>query len=373
MSFKTYLFHNGDYNKRSPIAFKECMALKAEELAWIFHVEAPYNRKNTGIYLMTDALRKNVKAECIPRHFNFTEKADSVVTNILHRIGSTLEIDFAYWDRILQYVDKIIPLSLGFAFDKNGEIAQLSNDLVNFLKILSERAEIGVRGEYDADALNKCGIRNVRVIGCPSLHYHMDRDFKILKSVDPIKKIHINFSTDFGNLGISQKDFLRQHMPFMWYFLDIFDKNSYELDFSLQKPPFTEASDIGTILLSYGEVQRLFEGCGKYFFSVKDWIKGISGNDFSIGTRFHGNIAAILAGVPTLMINIDKRMKELNSYYKIPSIDINEFDPSKPIEYYYELADYSEFNKNFALTHDNYVDYCHKNSVELKCKNDVKR
>jgi len=365
MAFKTYLFHNGDYEKRSPLTFKECMALKAGELAYIFHIEAPYNRRNTGTYLMTDSLRKTIKAECIPRFFEFTGHADSVVTNILHRIGSTLEIDFPYWDNILKHVDKVIPLSLGFAFDKNRGIAPLSDDLVRFLKILSERVELGVRGEYDADTLNKCGIKNARVIGCPSLHYHLNRDFKVIKNTDSVKKVHINFSTDFGNLGLSQKDFFHQHMPFMWYVLNIFDRKSYELDFSLQKPPFTEASDIGTILLSYGEVDRLFMECGRYYFSVKDWIEGIRENDFSIGTRFHGNIAAILAGVPTLMINIDKRMKELNSYYKIPSIDIEDFDPNKPIEYYYELADYSEFNKNFASTYDDYVDYCRKNGVEL--------
>jgi hypothetical protein len=364
-NFKTYLFHNGEYEKQQPITFKECMALSGGELARIFHIEAPYNRRNTGTYLMTDSLRKTVKAKYIPRFYEFSEHADSVVTNILHRIGSGLKIDFHYWDKIFKYVDRVIPLSLGFAFDKNGEIAPLDNGLVKFLKILSERAEIGVRGEYDADTLSKYGIKNVRIIGCPSLHYHLDENFKINKNNIPIEKVHMNFSTDFGNLGISQKDFFDQHTPFLWYFLNMYDEKSYELDFSLQKPPFTEVSDIGTILLSYGEVERLFVECGKYYFSVKDWVEGIKKNNFSIGTRFHGNIAAILAGVPTLMINIDKRMEEMNNYYKIPSINIKEFDPRKPIEYYYDLADYTEFNKNFALTHDNYVDYCRRNRVEL--------
>ena len=84
-----------------------------------------------------------------------------------------------------------------------------------------------------------------------------------------------------------------------------------------------------------------------------------------MGTRFHGNIASILAGVPTLMINVDKRMKGMNYYYKIPQIDVKQFDFDKPIEYYRELADYSEFNKNYAKVYDNFVDYCEMNGVKL--------
>ena len=124
--------------------------------------------------------------------------------------------------------------------------------------------------------------------------------------------------------------------------------------------------DMHGILLSYGEVHPFYKDCGRYFYSAEDWIKGLRKDDFSMGSRFHGNVAAILAGIPTLMVNVDQRMKGMNDFYKIPSIDIKEFDLEKPLEYYRELADYSYFNENYAAVYDNFVDYCEKSGVRLR-------
>jgi hypothetical protein len=326
----------------------------------------PNGNRNTGTYLMTDTLAKIIDAdEFIPRFHNFETRADTVVTNILHRIGTNLKVDLPYWENILNHADRVIPLSLGFAFDK-GKIAPLDRGLEKLLRMLAERAEIGVRGEYDADYLNGYGIKNVRIIGCPSMFYHLNREFTVNSNVNDLQRINFNFSTDFANLGISQKDAVEIHWPLLRYFIDAFEQKLFSIDFTLQKPPFAEVCDIHSILLSYGEVHHFYSACGRYFYSAKDWIEGMRNNDFSIGTRFHGNIAAILARVPALMINLDKRMEEMNKFYKIPAIDISDFDNRKPIEYYGELADYSEFNKCYGKVYDNFVNYCEKNGVKLK-------
>jgi hypothetical protein len=362
---KVLLFHN---NAKSlpPRTYKFRLNQSTEAVIRETVITNPYGNRNTGTYLMTDTLKKIVDAdELIPRFYEFTEHVDTVVTNILHRIGANLKVDIPYWENILSHCDRVIPLSLGFAFN-DGEVAPLDRSLLDLLTRFAERAELGVRSEYDAEILNAYHIKNVRVIGCPSLHYHMDRDFKVNDSVREVKSVNFNFTTDFANLGISQKDAVDIHWPLLLTFIRRHEKNLFNIDFTMQKPPFAEICDIHSILLSYGEVHQFYSDCGRYFYSVRDWIDGIKEkNDFSIGTRFHGNIAAILAGVPTLMINVDKRMKGMNDYYKIPSIDIGEFDYRKPIEYYRELADYSEFNRNYSEIYDDFVDYCNKNGVTL--------
>lgn len=359
-----YLFHN-DYVPPPPHRYKDFLSLSLEDVLHKTMLKYPYGLRNTGTYMMTDTLRKTIDADkIIPRFYEFNEPVETVVTNILHRIGSNVKVDIPYWKNILKWAKKVVPLSLGFAFCGN-EIAPLDKELVWLLKMLAERNELGVRGEYDADALNKVGIKNVRIIGCPSLYYHMNRDFCIDTSKTEVNSINLNFSTDFGNLGISQRYAVDVHWPFLKYFIDLWEKGDIHLDFTMQKPPFAEAVDIHSILLSYGEVHPFYTACGRYYYSAKDFIDGISKNHFSIGTRFHGNIAAILAGVPTLMVNIDKRMEEMNRFYHIPSINISEFDCTKPIEYYRELADYSEFNKYYAGTFDNYVNYCEENGIKL--------
>jgi hypothetical protein len=318
---------------------------------------------------MTDSLVKNLDAKLIRRHHDFSEDRDahSVVTNILHCVASFYEVDWPYWEKILKYPVKIVPMSAGFMYNgENGGYPQpLSSDIVRLFSMIAERNEIGVRGEVDAEILAEHGIKNVRVIGCPSLFYHMNRDFTVNDGSRKVEKINFNFSTDFANLNISQKYFLHVHMNLFWYAVNMFRSRKASIDFTLQKALTWEISDVSRII-NYDEARDFFEECGRFFFSVKDWIEALKQNDFCIGTRFHGNVAGVLAQIPTLMINIDLRMKNLCRYHDIPSIDIADFDPDMPIGYYRDLADYSEFNKNYTKTYDNFVDYCNKNQVALK-------
>ena len=362
---KLLLFHN-NAPSTPPRTYKSFMRDTVESVIQNVVIHNSYGNRNTGTYLMTDTLRKIVKAdELIPRFYQFSEHVDTVVTNILHRISANLKVDIPYWENILKYADRVIALSLGFAF-QGGVIAPLDKSMERLLHILADRAEIGVRSEYDAEFLFSYGIKNLCVIGCPSLFYHMDRDFQVDNTQHDVKSVNFNFTTDFSNLGITQTEAVDIHWQLLQYFILKYENKEFTVDYTMQKPPFAEICDIHSVLLSYGEVHHFYTECGRYFYSVKDWIDGIKDkNDFSIGSRFHGNIAAILAKVPTLMINVDKRMKGMNDYYNIPSIDINEFDKSKPIEYYRNLADYSKFNKNYAKTYDNFVNYCKRNGVNL--------
>ena len=101
------------------------------------------------------------------------------------------------------------------------------------------------------------------------------------------------------------------------------------------------------------------------FFIFEDWYKFCLDKGFSIGTRFHGNVVPILAGVPALFITFDSRTKELTDYFNFPTLDASEFLIDKPMEYYYDLADYSKFNKTYPEKLDNFIDFCLLNNLEL--------
>lgn len=362
---KILLFHNDEISP-PPKSFREYLAEPVETVIEQTLVYKPYNNRNTGTYLMTDTLRKIVDAdEVIPRFYQFHEHVDTVVTNILHRIGGNLKVDIPYWENILNHAEKVVPLSLGFAFEHD-EIAPMDTSLKRLLLMMAERIQLGVRTTYDAEFLEKEGIKNVRVIGCPSLFYHMDREFRVDDSSLSMSSVNFNFTSDFGNLGISQKDAVEIYWKLLLWFKWQYERLPIQIHLTLQKPPFAEICDMHGILLSYKEIHAFYKDCGRYFYCVEDWINGLKKDDFSMGSRFHGNIAAILAGIPTLMVNVDKRMKGMNDFFKIPSIHIREFDLEKPLGYYRNLADYSQFNKNYTAAFDNFVDYCEKNGVRLR-------
>jgi hypothetical protein len=67
----------------------------------------------------------------------------------------------------------------------------------------------------------------------------------------------------------------------------------------------------------YDYVQKHFAK----FFTVPSWRAYMAENfDFCLGTRFHGNMVALQAGVPALWVEHDMRTKELCEHLNLPSI-----------------------------------------------------
>ena len=93
------------------------------------------------------------------------------------------------------------------------------------------------------------------------------------------------------------------------------------------------------------------------------------GYDFSIGGRFHGNVISLWNNTKSLFLYVDSRTKELTDHFKLPSMDIRDFDKDMPIEFYYEKADYSEFNKNYRKRFFEFKEFLDKNGLEIS--NDV--
>jgi len=323
---------------------------------------------STGAYLYCDALSKYLDAESIMRqsslnNVNLSDYNTLVVDDIVHISG--------YYNTLSKYYDvltknknlKVVPMSFGIWHDY-----ELTERDVLILKMMSERAEIGCRNELIADILNKKGIKNIRVIGCPSMFYHMDRNFKITNK-NELRKVNFN-------AYVSPVKFGKATTKFMDYVLR--EASRYDSVFTLQENVISELFDYLPISDSWfvkmpkykDKYFQYLKRCGKYFYNVHDWIHGLSDCDFSLARKLHGSIAAILAGVPTFCVAADKlRVAGTYEFYKIPFINYYDFDHDKPIEHYYELADYTEFNKNYATKFDTFVDFCHKNGVALKIDN----
>ena len=62
----------------------------------------------------------------------------------------------------------VIAFGIGAQAPVSGKL-ELSEDTKTVLKLISDStASLGVRGTYSAEVLNDLGIRNVRIIGCPT-------------------------------------------------------------------------------------------------------------------------------------------------------------------------------------------------------------
>jgi hypothetical protein len=371
MSKKTALFFNGDYHLQKPLTVKEIYTMPFEEIYDIFHGRYNFLRSNTGNFVFTNSLAKITDSEWVGgKDFEKLKELQpkSLITNLLNVVDPTFyytqQID--YWNYLLDILPdtKIVTLSLGFSdyYVKN----PIDTQFLSILKRFEERAVLGVRGDYSASVLERNGIKNVSIVGCPSMYYYMDRDFK-LDSPRKEKVENLNFTVDFfhakGNPPLEK---------IINYVFDIYNNKQIHIDTTLQHHFFTELilskNNIfhSAIVNAPQNVMGDFKyETGRYFFDIDSWIGALKKDDFTFGTMLHGNIASVLAKTPTVFFLRDRRVRELCDFYKFPTIELNEFDENKPIDHYYELADYIEFNKNYSKCFDNFKNYCRKNLVDL--------
>lgn len=246
----------------------------------------------------------------------------------------------------------LIPISVGLQCDSYRSNFNMHPDTIKLLSAIQERAVIGVRGNYTAEILHSKGIKNIQVIGCPSMYYPFDYDFKIRKKDTEIKRVTCNMRTLYSSLD-------KEEQSFMLYCA----KNKF---------CFCEQTSYG-LSTKYCSNMRVYDTLNEWlnnyktmFFDVADWQEYMSSMDFSIGGRFHGNVVGLWNGVPGMFITIDSRTSELCKHFSLPTMDMKNFNDKKDIRYYYELADYTEFNKNYPDRLDEFISFLKKNNLPIK-------
>ena len=227
----------------------------------------------------------------------------------------------------------LVPISVGVHSRTDSTKINLHPDTVRLLRTIAERAVLGVRGEYSAAVLERLGILNLKIIGCPSLYYGMDETFRVEKpEFRKDMRLAVNFRTFYGSLRPEECAFLT------WA--------------ANRRLPFVEQTQQELSLLNCQNNQAQFDYLSAWlkdqkrvFFEIDPWVDWIRGFDFSMGSRFHGNVLAITNGIPALTMAIDGRMQEMTRLFRLPIMDPAEFDMQKPLEYYYDRADFTEFNR----------------------------
>lgn len=244
-----------------------------------------------------------------------------------------------------------------------------------FLEIVAERTHsIGVRGEFTAEVLARLQIDNVTVTGCPSLYWTLEPELRIAeRPYRPDLAISINGSRNVTAHASSPADaaalerrlielavaggydyVLQNELPEL---LIAFDEGSEEamrqLEAVIRTLGLSLTADAFAAFLS----QR-----GRAFFSVERWSEYIRQRDFSLGTRFHGNLIALLNGVPAVVIIHDSRTRELCEWSHIPHIALDAalLDDIGAI---YEGADYVQFASRYSELYRHYVEFLTGNGV----------
>ena len=220
--------------------------------------------------------------------------------------------------------------------------------------VLEKSSALTVRGELTAEYLNSLGFKDVIVVGCPSMTMN-GRGHRVDKadSIEPGASVAYNLQTNnpFGGSLISDAEF--------HYDATYMPQDLATLELMLWgTTPYIADDDRLPMERTH---HQFSEGKAEFQIDASTWIRRMSEMKFSFGPRIHGNIAAILAGTPGIVMAHDGRTLELSRYHGIPNIDLNSRDSPEEVAELYEQADFSEFNRGHPERFDKLSDFIHDN------------
>lgn len=227
--------------------------------------------------------------------------------------------------------------------------------------VLDRSASIGVRGEFTRSYLLGLGFpeSSVEVIGCPSLYLH-GRDFRVDKKVDSISTdspLALNLTPEVAGIGAFATAQAERH-PNLTYI----GQDANDLRMLLWGTPFPHVHDpLVPVHLEHPLYQsdRI-----RLFLDTWTWYDFLATQDFAYGTRFHGNVAALLGRTPALLLAHDSRTLELAEYHRMPYTLMPEFTAELKAEDLYAATDMSEFNAAMPEGFDRYTAFLERNGLE---------
>jgi hypothetical protein len=225
--------------------------------------------------------------------------------------------------------------------------------------VLDRSASIGVRGYRTAEYLKRLGFgdAHIDVIGCPSM-YQRGRDLKVHKKVphlDSQSRFSINATEGRAMSGMING--LAERYPNMVYTAQ--DRNTLAL--LLWGQPHQLAFEPG---IPSSIDDRLYrEDRIRYFLSSRSWIDYMAGQEFSFGSRIHGNLSAVLGGTPAMVLAHDSRTLELADFFDIPHRELRSVPDDIDVDELYAEADFTAFNANQPKRFDNFVAFLERNGL----------
>ncbi|WP_426957406.1 polysaccharide pyruvyl transferase family protein [Muricoccus radiodurans] len=221
-------------------------------------------------------------------------------------------------------------------------------------------ATIGVRGAYSAEVLWDNGIRNVEVVGCPSIFRARDPEMRLRRvAPDAVKKVAFSLRRETGhNYSRNVADYLSVQKATMLRLdreTDLTVTVHGELEeraFALRQEDRIEAAteelrrrrwftpeDEEQMLRIYRD--RLF-----FYKTGQEYDDFVRQQDMTIGYRVHGVLPALANGTPSILVDYDERSAELANTHRIPLVTEEDLR-DRPWRELYAEARFDAFEEEF--------------------------
>ena len=241
-------------------------------------------------------------------------------------------------------------------------LAPVDDTVKKFVGLVLDRsASIGVRGEFTRSYLLSLGFpdSSIDVIGCPSLFLH-GRDFRVDKRVDTIdadSPLALNLTPEVPGIGAFATTQAERH-PNLTYI----GQDAHDLRMLLWGVPFPHVHDpLVPVHLDHPLYQQ---DRIRLFLDTWPWYDFMATQHFAYGTRFHGNVAALLGGTPAHLLAHDSRTLELAEHHRMPYTLTPSFEADVRADELYAATDMTEFNAELPHGFDRFTAFLDRNGLD---------
>ncbi len=346
--------------------------------------------RNTGNLLFTKAVIDQIRGDVQRIGYSFepdwaSNEFDALILPAANWLGEYVDMGFLA-DKLEEVKIPCIILGLGAQSNLENEIPRLPSGTIRLLSILTDRSEsLSIRGYFTAKVLEHYGFKSFTITGCPSVFLNLQKDIRIVqKGADSLEKVIIS-STRYHLSKMSSDNIADKINLLLFrtaYHLKktiIYQSEIPEFQLLVGDNDYLKMSDLngerGDLLqMTYDsksamDTVKYVREYGKIFFDPTHWIEFIRGHDFLISSRIHGTIAALLAGVPAILLVHDSRTKELAEFCGIPSY---EWQSSKAVmsngdlKHLYNEIDITLFKKQTSRNYETLKNFYQANNIPSK-------
>ncbi|WFE91195.1 polysaccharide pyruvyl transferase family protein [Roseibium porphyridii] len=268
----------------------------------------------------------------------------------------------------------IVPVGVGAQAAKYKKL-ELPKGSVEAWKIIADKCEtIGVRGVYSAEVFNDIGIKNIRIIGCPSFYRNLRPSIEI-KPLDPANArvgltLNKYLSADYASNATKTNRMQRALIQAVAKRSAnrLYSQGEREETLAIFETDEAKQKHIQSILNKYHlegdkDVEALVSDRMQAFFDVDEWAADARDNvDVLVGFRLHGNVIGLHQGIPAVFFTYDSRIRELSTLFAIPSVEIEDYLPIN-LERIFESADFSKVQHVYRLNYAEYYRFLTENGL----------
>ncbi len=286
------------------------------------------------------------------------------------------------WENAIPVLEQlkipVLAFGIGAQAPATGKM-QLSDTTKRVMRLIADRSvSLGVRGEFTAEVLWDLGIKNARVVGCPTLYRNNNPELRVtLPNLDDVRKVVFTLRREVSGAYASDIErYLTLHHDVIVDLAKRFDvtvsaQGEIEEKKILWGTP--EQRDEAMAQLAHEKwftgpddpMVRLYRE--KLFYSdvVAEYEALMRAQDLVLGYRLHGNLMALANGVPSVYFTYDSRTSEFAETYRIPAFDVFSGKDFR-LEDYWDQSLFERFNRAYSARYRDMKLFLDENGIDHK-------